>query len=238
MLRLLGVLFRPTAILGIWLIATGFFGFVYQTTGGRRPRLDEEIAFIVAFAIASAVSTLAALAIGGKRRWALDAFVPMLILIGGPIAVAAVLPWLASQLGWTLPRIVYFPRARGQVSAVIWEIAKLTYPSGAILGAAAGATGGLLLLMTRRWPRLVGALMIGVLLACITASTHIEAFGRLTDYLVNVRLGGVHRLVYSWAVGEELSSAMGAITGAAVGAIAAAVAVRLAPEKVKAPEGV
>jgi hypothetical protein len=227
MLRLLRMLARPIAIVALWLTATGFFGTAYLLGAGRRPRLDDEIVFTASFAVASAVSAAIALAVGGRRRWAVEAALPMAILVAMPVAVAGVLSWLAPAMGWTLMRISGFPRSRGHLPTAVWETAKLTFPSGAILGAAVGAVAGVLLLLARRWPRLVGSLVISLLLACVFSSFHIEAFGRVTDLLVKVRLIGVHRLVYSWNIGFELSSALGATAGAVVGAIGASGAVRM-----------
>jgi hypothetical protein len=223
----LRVLVRPAAIVALWLIAIGFFGTAYQLAAGRRPRLDDEITFTAAFAVASAVSAAVALAVGGRRRWAIEAAIPMAILLAMPVVAACVLSWLAPAMGWTLVRVSGFPRYRGDITAAVWETAKLTFPSGVILGALAGAAAGVLLVLARRWPRLVGLLVVGLLLACVVNSVHIETFGRMTDLLVKARLSGVDRLVYSWDVDFELSAALGATAGAVVGAVAASGAVRL-----------
>jgi hypothetical protein len=227
MFRYLRPLVRPTAIVALWLITIGFFATAYQLAAGRRPRLDDEITFTAAFAVASAVSAAIALAVGGRRRWAFEAAIPMAILLAMPVAVAGALSWLAPAMGWTMMSVSGFPRYRGVITAAVWETAKLTFPSGVILGVLAGAVAGVLLVLARRWPRLVGLLMVGLLLACVSKSFHIDAFGRATDLLVKARLSGVNRLVYSWNVGFEFSSALGATAGAVVGAIAASGAVRL-----------
>jgi hypothetical protein len=223
----LRMLVRPAAIVALWLIAIGFFGTAYQLAAGRRPRLDDEVTFTAAFAVASAVSAAIALAVGGRRRWAIEAAIPMAILLAMPVAVACVLSWLAPVMGWPLMTVSGFPRYRGVITAAVWETAKLTFPSGVILGALTGAVAGVLLVLARRWPRLVGLLVVGLLLACVVNSIHIETFGRATDFLVKARLSGVNRLVFSWHADFELSSALGATAGAVVGAIAASGAVRL-----------
>ncbi len=207
MLRFLRILARPTAMVALWLIATGFFVIAYAFSGGRRPRLDEEITFTAAFAVTSAVSALTALAVGGRKRWAIEAALPMAILLAMPVGIAGLLSWLAPMMGWPTIRVSFFPRYRGEIVTAVWETARLTYPSGAILGAGVGAVAGVLLLLAQRWPRLVGLLVGGLLLACIARSVHIEAFGRVTELLVKSRLSGIHRLVYSWNILGEFIGA-------------------------------
>jgi hypothetical protein len=192
--RFLRVLVGPAVIVALWLSAAGFFGTAHVLTAGRRPRLEDEVTFAVAFAVASAIATVVTLAIGGYRRRALEAAVPMTALLALPVVVGGILSWLAPAMGWTLMNVSGFPRYKRLITAAIWETAKLTVPSGVILGALSGSVAGVVLLLAHRRPRLAGWLMAATLLACIAGSFHIEAFGRVTDLVLEVRLAGVRRV--------------------------------------------
>jgi hypothetical protein len=86
-IRVVWLLASPLAIMAIWLTATAFFGLAYFLSG-RRVRLEEVIIFTVSFAIATASSAAIALLVGGKRRWAVEAAVPMATLVTVPVGLA------------------------------------------------------------------------------------------------------------------------------------------------------
>ena len=157
------LLARPLAMVAMWMTATGFFGVAYFLSG-RRVRVEEAIVFTVAFAGSAAVSAVIALAIGTKRRWALEAALPMAILVATPVGIAGALSWLAPTLNGNLPRIDYFPDYRGHLPTAVLGIVRQTIPTGVILGAGIGAIAGLSILVARHRPRLVAWFVVGLLL--------------------------------------------------------------------------
>ena len=92
----------------LWLTATGFFGMAYFLSG-RGVRVEESIILTLAFGTAAAVSAVIALAAGGKRRWALDAALPMANLMAAPIGTAGALNCLTPTMSGRLRTINYLP---------------------------------------------------------------------------------------------------------------------------------
>ena len=151
----------------------------------------------------------------------------MAIVLATPVAIAYVLSGLAPAMGWKLRTVSYFPMVHGEVPAAIMGIAKQTIPTGAILGVVIGTVVGLWTLLARRRPRLVGWLVVGLLLSCVIGSVHVDAFGRVIDFVVQARLEGVNRFVANWNLYLEIAAAMGATAGTFVGAVGACCAVRI-----------
>jgi hypothetical protein len=225
-IRVFRSLARPLAMLAIWLTATAFFGLAYFLSG-RRVSLEEAIIFTVAFAIATAAAAAIALLVGGRRRWAIEAALPMASLVTVPVCLAGALIWLAPTLSGSLSTTEYFPHYRGHVPSAVLGIARQTIPTGVLLGAVFGSMIGLSIIVVRHRPRLLRWAVAGLLLSCFFGSAHIGAFDRIVDFVVNTRLSGVNRLVVAWTIRFELASAIGATAGACVGAVVACGAVRL-----------
>jgi hypothetical protein len=219
-------LVRPLAMTAMWLTASGFFVLAYFSSG-RSASVEEAVIFAVAFGTAAAVSAVIALAVGGKRRWALDAALPMAILVAAPVGTAGVVIWLAPAVSASFRTINYFPANWGSIAAVVLGVSWQTIPTGAILGAAIGVISGFSIVLGRRWPRLVGWLLVMLLVFCVSGSVHIVAFDGVVDFVVRTRLEGLHPLVASWGIRHELPSAIGATAGAFVGAVVVYGAVRL-----------
>lgn len=225
---------RPLAIVSVWLIAVAFFGTAYIVAVKRRtssfmsPTI-EVLDFTGAFAVAAALSAVIALILGGRKRWAVEATLSMPVPIVAPIGGAYALFWLAPTLGQYLLGIgardfLSFRRGLPQLAL---EIAKLTIPTGTVLGLMIGAIAGLLLVLASRWPRFFGWLVVGLLLACVISSVHINAFGRVTNLVVKVRMNGSSDIENAIFMTAQLVSAMGAIAGAVVGAVISCRAVRM-----------
>jgi hypothetical protein len=216
------LLARPLAVVAIWLTATAFFGLAYYLSG-RRVRVEDAIIFTVAFANASAVSGVIALAIGARKRWALEAALPMMIFIATPVCTASVLNWLAPTLSANLGGVDYLPaKYRGHLPTAVLGIARMTIPTGVILGVGLGFTVGALILLARsRLRLLVRWVVAGLLLACVLGSVHVVAFDRVVDFVVMTRLNGLDRFHANWTMHVELASAIGATAGAFVGAVVA-----------------
>jgi hypothetical protein len=224
-IRLIRPLARPLVMAGMWLTATAFFGMAYFVSG-KRVRVEEAIFFTVAFANAATVSAVIALAIGAKRRWALEAALPMAALMFGPVAIAWAFSWLAPGTSWNLQTVDFFPYGR-HVPTVVLGVARQTIPTGAIVGASFGFLVGLSILLVRNRPRLARCLVVALLIACVIGSIHVVAFDHVVDFVVKTRLAGVNHLRVSWIIRMELASAIGATAGAFVGAVVAYGAVRL-----------
>lgn len=100
-------------------------------------------------------------------------------------------------------------------------------PTGAILGSGIGTFVGLMILLARRRPQLVGWFVVALLLSCVVGFVHVVAFDRVVNFVVKTRLEGVNSLMVSWTIRSEIASAIGATAGAFVGAVVAYGAVRL-----------
>jgi hypothetical protein len=225
-IRIMRWLARPLAMTAMWLTATGFFGMAYFLSG-RSIRVEEAIIFAVAFGTATAVSAVIALAIGAKRRWAIEAAVPIAILMAAPVGTAGALTWLAPTMSKNLQAAGYFSQYRGSIPAAVLGVSRQTIPTSAILGAGIGVIGGLSIVFGRRWPRLVGWFLVVLLISCVVGSVHIIAFDRVVDFVVQSGLEGVHRLLVPWSIHLELPTAIGATAGAVVGAVVACWAARI-----------
>jgi hypothetical protein len=179
-------------MVGMWLTATAFFGMAYFVSG-KRVRVEEAIVFTLAFANAATVSAVITLAIGAKRRWALEAALPMAALMFDSVAIAWAFSWLAPGTSWNLQTVDFFPYGR-HVPTVVLGIARQTIPTGAIVGASFGFLVGLSILLVRNRPRLARCLVAALLLACVIGSVHVVAFDHVVDFIVKTRLAGVNVL--------------------------------------------
>jgi len=145
---------RPLAIVSIWLIAVAFFGTAYIVAVKRRtssfmsPTI-EVLDFTGAFAVAAALSAVIALIFGGRKRWAVEATLSIPILIVAPIGGAYALFWLAPTLGRYLlgMSVLDFLSFRRGLLELALKIAKLTVPTGTVLGIMIGAIAGLFLVL-------------------------------------------------------------------------------------------
>ncbi len=220
---------RPLAIVSIWLVAVGFFWTAYTVAGKREPRSFEVLVFTAAFATAGVLSAAVALLLGGKKRWAAETALSVLIVTVIPIGGSGALFWMVPKAGEYLLGMSAreFPAFRGEFLGSALKIAGLAGPTGAVLGTMIGVIAGLLLALAGRRPRLVGWLVAWLLLACVMGSIHVVAFDRLTVFVTSLRLNGLNQLEYSWYLAGELASAMGATAGAVVGAVISCGAVRM-----------
>jgi hypothetical protein len=188
--------------LTLWVTGIWFFGMAYDLTGGRTIRDDEVVTFRLAFAMASAIASVTALAVAGRVRWALGAAVCFslagFILIGAAVSLS----WLA------VPR---FPGA-------VFQVAEAAIVTGVFMGAGLGLIAGLLVLLARRWPRLIGWLVAGLLAACVARFVHISAFDSVIQYAMAFRIGrdpGAYFGAYRVFFPASLGACAGAVVGAA-----------------------
>jgi hypothetical protein len=152
----------------------------------------------------------------------------MMIFMATPVCTASVLNWLAPTLSANLGGVDYLPaKYRGHLPTAVLGIARMTIPTGVILGVGLGFTVGVLILLARARLRLVRWVVAGLLLACVLGSVHVVAFDRVVDFVVKTRLNGVDRFQASWTMRLEVAAAIGATAGAFVGAVVAYGAVGL-----------
>jgi hypothetical protein len=205
------------ASLVLWLSGVWFFGMAYCMTGGRTVGDDEVVAFMSAFAWAAALAPVTALAVAGRTRWALVAMAGFAIFALTMAGLSFALPWPVPSLGRPGSGAASFP------STPLWRsigrVAEAAIVAGVFMGVGLGLVAGLLILLARRWPRLIGWLMAGILVACVTRSAHIDAFDHVAQYAMTTRIG--REPGFYPAARIELPSAMGACAGAVVGAAGA-----------------
>jgi hypothetical protein len=229
--RRLWWLVRPLAIVSTWLITVAFFRTAYIIgTGRRQPKSFEISKFTAALAVAAIVSGVIVFLFAGKKRWAAEAALPALILVGITIGAAYALFGLVPGFGRYLLAMSVrdFVSFRRELLTSAVETFEAAVPNGMALGIAVGITAGILIVLARRWPRIVGGLMVGLLLACVVGSSHIGAFRRVARSVAEARLHGANRFEYAWQITGELASAIGATSGAVVGAVMACAAARMA----------
>jgi hypothetical protein len=121
--------------------------------------------FTGAFAMASAISAVTALALGGQKRWAALTALAMVLLIATPIAGTYALSWLGQNpLGAGVPNVV---SVQQRLTLPALEIARLMIPTATILGTMTGTITGLLLLLAGRWAGFVRWSLVGLLPGCV-----------------------------------------------------------------------
>jgi hypothetical protein len=215
---------RSAAIATAWVMAVGIG--VAGFSAGTPPWLGEVVAFSFEFAIASAVGAVVALAVGGRRRWAMEAMLAIaacLILVG---VVAGMLLWLAPWTTWRFTGLgsQEFLLYRGMAERIATDLIRTRGRLGAGLGLVAGVVAGLLMRLARRRPGLASGLASGLLLGIGSVSA--IASGAITDFVLEARLEGGNWKVSSIGT-HELAGALGAVVGSIIGALAAYVAPRV-----------
>jgi hypothetical protein len=232
LLTLLRWLRRPLAMVAIWLTATGFFATAYLMSG-KWVRINEATAFTAAFAGAAVISAIIVWALDGKRRWAFEAvlciIIPTTTGLGLTYGALWLTPTIRQYLSGTSTR-AFVRNNRPPLLDTFEEVTEPALSTGAFLGVAIGAIAGLLALVERRHRRLAAGLIIGLLLVCVVSSLHLDGFRQLTEWLMRWRLAGVKSSLLSWVMAKELASAMGATSGSVVGAALACVAARIGPK--------
>jgi hypothetical protein len=224
---------RALAIVATWFIALAIGVVAFGT--GSRPGSLEPVSFGIGFGLAALAAGVAALAVGGRIRLAIEA--------GFAIVAAVVLAaWVASMVLWLAPlaaqRLVGLGsqdllRLRWFIAAIAGDVC--TSPRsliGPFLGVLAGGAAGALMRLGRRRPGLAAGLAV-MLLVAVGASA--DAAGRVvTDVVLEARKEGGN-----WAVSsltpDEVAGAIGAAAGAVVGAILACGLLRVPRSKPPTP---
>ncbi len=216
---------RALAIVGAWVTALGVAIAAFPV--GSRNGMYEAISFGLAFAIASALAGVVALAVGGRRSLAVEAAVAIIGTVLLAAGLAAGMLWLAPVeiervLGLGSQELLF--RRRQLVADAGRLLGRTRFTAEVVLGPVVGAVAGLLVRLGRRRPGLAAGVAVGLLVA-VGASADLA--GRLVaDAVLESRLEGG-----KWAVSSispvEVAGAIGAVAGAVVGAIVASVALRV-----------
>jgi hypothetical protein len=208
---------RPPAMAAVWVtlvgLATGFY------SAGGQATLSDGIGFGCSLAIAMAAAVIATFGFGGRRRWAIELTLSVLL-------VSLILALLIGYFFWFDPTFArrkmnlwQFQGAQSHAANWAGQIARYHGPLGGMVGAALGTTTGLLTILARRKP----GLAIGAALAILFAFA--SDFGRQFAIDKVTWLGWILRYYFvphSYSDDEISTTAM--IFGAIVGSVIAGVA--------------
>jgi hypothetical protein len=212
---------QPVAIAVSWLasvaLATGVF---FAPRGAEaQPTLDDVVGFGCSMAIAGAAAAIAAFGIGGRRRWAIQLALSVL-LVG---ATAALLLFYCLWLDPTFARqrMDFWSFERLRHSAPRWaeQLAGYHGPLGAAVGIALGTTAGLLIRFGRRRPRVAISVALAILFAFASGPGRQFALDLVTWTGWRLR----YHLV-PWSISDDQISITGMIFGAIAGSVVAGLA--------------
>lgn len=216
---------KPLLVVASWLTAVGIGTGCFAYSAARSVT-DELLAFACSFAVAAPIASVIPLIFAGKKNWAVEATLAIASAIVVFAGVVYLFLWAApslvrSQMGyWELLRLQHL------VLFVAESIAILSTVLGAIVGSVIGAIASLVVVLSRRIPKLATCLMAGLLLACASGPVHGFVFGLATDLVLKWRLEGG-----KWAVSsiseKELGSGLGSTIGAVFGAVLAVTVTRV-----------
>jgi hypothetical protein len=229
---------RSAAIAAAWVMAVGIG--VAGFSAGSQPRFGEVVTFGFEFAIACVFAAVVALAVGGRRRWAMEASLAIAAWMILAAVVVVSLLWLVPWTTWRFTGMgsQEFLLYRRMVGGIATDLLRTWGRIGSGLGLVTGVVAGLLMRLARRRPGLASGLAAGLLLGIGALSG--AASGLITDLVLEARLEHGNWKVSSIRQ-DELSAAIGAVAGSIVGALAAYIARRVwrppAPEGSKSPEG-
>jgi hypothetical protein len=213
---------RPVAIAATWLAVTALAtGIFFAPRGAEvQPTMNDAVGFGCSMAIAGAAAAIAAFGIGGRRRWAVETVLSVVLL--GALAALLLL-----YLLWFDPTVArghmdQWSFVRLQQRAVHWAEQLPGYhgPLGAAVGLALGAVAGLLIQLGRHRPRLATGTALAILFAF--ASDPVRQF---TLHLVTW-LGWILRYTFvPWSISDDQISITGMILGAIAGSVVASLAI-------------
>ena len=206
---------RPLLIVAVWcgVLALGMSYFFSPIGAVAEPTFGDLIGFGFGFTITGLLAASVALAVAGKRKWAVE----IALAVGVTMAMVAVLAYLALWgAPWTLRSRMdawSFLRLQQEVRYSGEAIEKFYGPVGAGVGATVGAIAGGLIVIARRRPRLARWTALGLLVACATGAVRpilfdaVIVWGMVINWLFWT---GPMTLEHVWAT----ATIFGAITGA------------------------
>lgn len=216
---------RLLAIISAWsVVLAPAMGFFFSPIGAvEQPSSFELLDFACAFTIAGAAAAAVALALAGKRWWAVE----IALALGLAIAMTAVLAYLAlwaapwtvrSRMdAWSFLRLQDDVRLCGQAGATFLA------PAGLGVGAVVGAIVGGLMVIARRRPRLARGIAFGLFATGASEPVRPIVFDLVVFWGMVIRW-----LLATWPVAPEHVWAPAVILGAITGAFVASLALRAA----------
>lgn len=209
---------QPVAIAAAWLglVALATAVFFIPRGAEAQPTLNDVVGFGCSMAIAGAAAAIAAFGIGGRKRWAVQ--LGLSVLLVGAIAALLLVYFL-----WLDPM---FARMRMDLSSFQWlqhlapgwaeQLAGYHGPLGAAVGIALGTTAGLLIRLGRRRPRLAISVALAMLFAFASEPGRQFALNLVTWTGRLLRC-----LLVPWSISDDQISITGMIFGAIAGAVVA-----------------
>jgi hypothetical protein len=205
----------------VWLaavaLATAFF---FAPRGAEaQPTLDDVVGFGCSMAIAGAAAAIAAFAIGGRTKWAVQLALAALLL--GAIAAVLVVYFLWVDPSVLRQRMDFWSFDRIRRIALEWaqQLAGYHGPLGLVVGGALGAVAGLVIRLGRNRPRLATATALAILFSLAS-----DLGRQFTLDLVTWLGWRLRYLFVPWSISDDQISIRGMIFGAIAGAVAAGAA--------------
>ena len=213
---------QPVAIAASWLGLVALATAVFFAPRGAeaQPTLDDVIGFGCSMAIAGAAAAIAAFGIGGRKWWAIQ--LALSVLLVGAIAALLLLYFLWLDPTFARMRMDPWSLQRLQHVAPRWgeQLAGYHGPLGAAVGIALGTTAGLLIRFGRQRPRLAISADLAILFAFASE------FGRHLALALVTWVGWRLRFHFvPWSISDDQISITGMIFGAIAGAAVAGLAV-------------
>jgi hypothetical protein len=155
---------QPVALAASWLalvaLTTGCF--FWPRGAEAQPTLDDVIGFGCSLAIAGAAGAITTFAIGGRRRWAVQLALSVLLLV--TVAASLLLYSLWANPSFARQHMDLWSFRSLEHAAPRWaeQLAGYHGPLGAAVGIGVGAVAGLLIRLGRQLPRLATGMALAI----------------------------------------------------------------------------
>jgi hypothetical protein len=214
---------RPPLITTSWLALVALATAVFFAPRGAegQPEINDAVSFGSSTAIAGAAAAIVAFALGGRRRWAVEMLVSVLLLAA--LAALLLLYFLWFDPSFARMRMDPWTLLRLQLDAGHWakQIAGYHAPLGALVGFVFGTVAAVLFRLGRRFPRFATGMALTLLFAIASDS------GRRFTIALVIALGRILRAFFvPWSISDDQISTTGILFGAIGGGIIAVLAMR------------
>jgi hypothetical protein len=226
---LIGVVARHVAIALVWLVVVAIATACFFPPWSSFPpwvsddwnSFNNALVFGSSAAIAGAIATAVSLAIGGKKKWALEFILAVTFAVALLIAGAYACLWVEPSLVRSRMGHWEFLTLRDTLTRWFLSVVRYDIPLGAVVGLVPGAIAGLLVLLAGRRPRIAIGLTVGLLLAAAAEPVQRVAFELVQIWGMTVRWA-----IWSPGMTDPYVPAAGATLGAIAGSLIAAVSMR------------
>src|SRR4051794_870172 len=173
---------RPPAIAAIWLAVVGLAsGSFFAPRGAEvQPTIDDVVGFGCSMAFAGAAAATVAFGMGGRRRWAVELMLSVVILSSLAALLLVYFLWFDPTLArrqmnlWSFQRLQHGARSWGE------QLVGYHGPLGAAAGTVMGMVAGLLTMLGRHRPRLATGTALVILFAFASGPGRQFAFDLVT----------------------------------------------------------